>query len=425
MGKKFDALLGKSFKPSRFRALLNLAVSRVAVFKNQRQIRCSQARSDVLQLLNLGQRERALLRVELVIKEQNMLDVFVMIEGYCNLLSERVNLIQQEKECPDELKEAASSLIFAASRCGEFPELQELRAVLMSRFGKEFVARAVELRNNCGVNPKIIQQLSTRQPSLESRMKVLKEIASENGINLELEEVVAIAAEDKLGKTKGNQPSEKPGDDLEFLPETTDKDEWLSSMNTRKRYKDVADAAREAFQSAAYAAAAARAAVELSRTGPPASDDHGSSNTQASGVWQAEVPNLELNKDPSMDDYSLDSGGEEIEDETKAEDMKLINRHEDSKLEELGQTNHLEETVHDATKKEESSSISSMENVDAPQPHRGTGTELPYSTHNQMLPSLKTGVRTGTKSTDDPVHSASGLGNAEKRPISSRFRWWH
>lgn len=58
--------------------------------------------------------------------------------------------------CPEELKEAISSLIYAASRCGEFPELQELRVIFTSRFGKEFTARAVELRNNCGVNPKVV-----------------------------------------------------------------------------------------------------------------------------------------------------------------------------------------------------------------------------------------------------------------------------
>lgn len=34
----------------------------------------------------------------------------------------------------------------------------------------------------------MIQKLSTRMPSLESRMKALKDIASENGIVLQLEE---------------------------------------------------------------------------------------------------------------------------------------------------------------------------------------------------------------------------------------------
>ncbi|RVX06442.1 hypothetical protein CK203_023533 [Vitis vinifera] len=93
MGKKLDYLLGRSFKISKLKTLVNLAISRLAVLKNQRQ-------------------------VEYVIKEQNMLDVFLMIEAYCHLLIERITLFQNKFsvivfdlklkswECPDELKEA-------------------------------------------------------------------------------------------------------------------------------------------------------------------------------------------------------------------------------------------------------------------------------------------------------------------------------
>jgi vacuolar protein sorting-associated protein IST1 len=59
------------------------------------------------------------------------------------------------RECPVELEEAASGILYAASRCGDFPEIQEIRTILTSRFGKEFAARAIELRNNCKVHPKV------------------------------------------------------------------------------------------------------------------------------------------------------------------------------------------------------------------------------------------------------------------------------
>jgi hypothetical protein len=123
MGRKLDALLGRNLKTSKFKALAKLAISRTAILKNQRQVRCSHARSDVIELLNLGHQERALLRVislslslslslsyvcllslewiskqvEHVIKDQNMLDVFAMIDSYCNLLIERVALLQKNK----------------------------------------------------------------------------------------------------------------------------------------------------------------------------------------------------------------------------------------------------------------------------------------------------------------------------------------
>jgi hypothetical protein len=64
MGKKLDALLGRNFKTDKFKPTINLAISRLAVLKNQRNARLRQSRSDVLQLLQLpDNHQRALLRV--------------------------------------------------------------------------------------------------------------------------------------------------------------------------------------------------------------------------------------------------------------------------------------------------------------------------------------------------------------------------
>ncbi|XP_030549247.1 vacuolar protein sorting-associated protein IST1 [Rhodamnia argentea] len=288
MGRKLDRFLGRAHRVSKFKPLVNLAVSRLAVLKTQRHPRLSQSRRDVVQLLQLGHHERALLRVEQVIKEQNMLDAYDMMESYCNLLMERADLIEQEKECPEELKEAISSLIYASSRCGDFPELQDIRTVFASHFGKEFVARAVELRNHCAVNLKMITKLSTRQPNWESRVKALKEIAAENGIALHLEDDPPSTSEDKTCLDKkpelaeGSQSSSPEG-----------KEEPSSdSFQMKKKYKDVADAAQAAFESAAYAAAAARAAVELSRSGSNGPDDRDGPDTRkAKSFHKAESAN--------------------------------------------------------------------------------------------------------------------------------------
>ncbi|KAG8473310.1 hypothetical protein CXB51_035405 [Gossypium anomalum] len=284
MGKKLAALLGRGFKPSKFKSLVTLAISRLAVLKNQRQIRCNQARSDVVQLLQLAHHDRALLRVDQVIKEQNMLDVFDILEGYCNLVIERLHLIEQDRVCPDELKEAISGLLFASSRCGDFPELLEIRAVFTSHYGKEFAARAIELRNNCGVNAKIIQKLSTRQPDLQSRRNVLNQIAAEYGIALQLEETTD-SSEGNLDVSKKQEISVKASHDA------GDDDEFSDSIKTRRKYRDVADAAQAAFESAAYAAAAARAAVELSRSDSYDPDDQNGPNTRRNTVSDKQEAN--------------------------------------------------------------------------------------------------------------------------------------
>lgn len=63
MGKKLDALFGRKLRISKFSSLSKLAVSRIAILKNKAEVRLSHAKSDVIQLLNLGHQERALLRV--------------------------------------------------------------------------------------------------------------------------------------------------------------------------------------------------------------------------------------------------------------------------------------------------------------------------------------------------------------------------
>ncbi|KAL7589510.1 hypothetical protein Lser_V15G37068 [Lactuca serriola] len=260
MGKKFDALLGRKFKTSKLKTTLNLAIPRLSQLKKHRLARFTIARSDVIQLLRLNHHQQALLRVEQVIKDQNMLDVYDMIHGYCNLLIQRINLIEQVNECPQELEEAVSNLLYGAPRCGEFPELQEIRAILTSRFGKEFADGASELRRNCGVSQMMIQKLSPAQSTLECRMKILTDIAKENGIILQLDISSPEIRKEKVVEKK--------------------KIENKMSFSESKNYKDVADAAQDAFESAAYAAIAARAVVELARSESFVSDSSDSNSDE-------------------------------------------------------------------------------------------------------------------------------------------------
>ncbi|KAL5167710.1 IST1-like protein [Glycine soja] len=252
-------LLGKSFT-SKFKSISLLAVSRIVILKNQHKARASYARSDVAQLLNLGYHDRALLRVEQWIIEQNMLEVFAMIESYCNFLRERAEALERNKECLVELKEATSSLVFASSRCGEFPELHKIREMFTTKFGKEFADHAVELHKNNRVNSKMIQKLSPRRPNMEIKMKALKQIASEIGVNLRLEQDPILINEDKLSvdrkqdepetrKSRVDGPSHK--ENIQNNPANTIQDENLSDKNEeRKRYMDTdASVAEKAIES--------------------------------------------------------------------------------------------------------------------------------------------------------------------------------
>nr|CAB3480164.1 unnamed protein product [Digitaria exilis] len=86
-------------------------------------------------------------------------------------------------ECPIDLKEAISSICFAAPRCADLPELIQVQMMFATKYGKEFVAAASELMPDCGVNRQIIELLSIRPPAVDAKLKLLKEIAEEHEVD--------------------------------------------------------------------------------------------------------------------------------------------------------------------------------------------------------------------------------------------------
>ncbi|GAB2213478.1 hypothetical protein Drorol1_Dr00021524, partial [Drosera rotundifolia] len=119
------------------------AVARAAAMKNHHQSRFSHAQSDIVQLLNLGHHEQALLRIKHVIQERSLVEVLHMVEKYCQFLAEKATH-SSNKDPPRELKVAISSLVFVSSRIGEFPELQRIRDTIASKYGNEYAVDSIE-----------------------------------------------------------------------------------------------------------------------------------------------------------------------------------------------------------------------------------------------------------------------------------------
>lgn len=278
MGRTLDVLLGRTTKQTaRLKSLLGLATKRIAVVRAHREVRCAQARGDVEQLLRQGHPDRALLRAEQVIRERDMLDVLLLLDAYCGLIADRSALLDAHRDCPEELREAAAGLCYAAARCGDLPELQEARALLAAKFGRAFASGAAELRSGCGVNAKLVQRLSTALPSLESRQMVLLEIGAEKEIPVHLHnDAASYDHEDSAGRSHHGHRKKRHDDDerRHATPRAEEPEgDKAASADSKLTFKDVEEAAQAAFESAATAAAAAKAAIELSRAGPGSPDD--------------------------------------------------------------------------------------------------------------------------------------------------------
>ncbi|KAJ0770902.1 putative vacuolar protein sorting-associated protein Ist1 [Helianthus annuus] len=265
------SLFFNSFNTSKCKTAAKLAVARIKLLRNKREVVVRQMRRDIALLLQSGQDATARIRVEHVMREQNIQAANEFIELFCELIVQRLTIIAKQRECPADLKEGISSLIFAAPRCSEIPELVALRDVFEKKYGKDFVGAATDLRPSCGVNRMLIDKLSVRTPAGELKLKVLKEIAKEYQIDWDTTE----------SETELLKPPEKLIDgpqtfvSASSMPINPPREETVQPNNPPSRrysengqknmmhFDNTKSAAEAAAESAKMAIAAAEAAAYL------------------------------------------------------------------------------------------------------------------------------------------------------------------
>lgn len=140
-------------------------------------------RKEIAQYLQTGQEAIARIKVEHVIREQNISAAYEILELFCEFLIARIPILESQRDCPSELLEAVASIIFASPRCSDVPELLQVRNLFTTKYGKDFVAAAAELRPDSGVNRVVIEKLSVGAPPVDRRIKFLKEIAQEYNLD--------------------------------------------------------------------------------------------------------------------------------------------------------------------------------------------------------------------------------------------------
>ncbi len=113
-----------------------------------KQTQLKQTRKDVAELLRANKEGNARIRVETVIRETLMLQAYDILELFLELLAVRVQLVEKSKQIPPDMLEALSSIVYASANISDIPELPNIRNMLGSKFGKEFVQGASALETN-------------------------------------------------------------------------------------------------------------------------------------------------------------------------------------------------------------------------------------------------------------------------------------
>ncbi|GAB5029560.1 ist1-like protein [Nannochloropsis oceanica] len=173
----------ESFKPfdvNKVKPYLKMAVQRIQIATNKKTAAVKMAQREVANLLAQQKDEKAAIKVEAIIREDATIEAYGILELVCDLLHERARLVASEKECPEDLKSAVVTLIWATNRA-DIMELHEVKKQFAKKFGKEFVERAEKDEDRL-VNERVAHKLSIRPPSAAIVEKYLREIALKNDV---------------------------------------------------------------------------------------------------------------------------------------------------------------------------------------------------------------------------------------------------
>jgi len=148
------------FKETKVKPQLKMAVHRFQISANKKSAILKQHIREVAVMLaeNPPREEKAKIRAEGLIREDNAVEAYEILQLSCELLAERIRLIASTKECPPDLLSSISTIIWAADRV-DIPELITVKKQFKAKYGKKFEENAM---NNVGgiLNERVVSKLS-------------------------------------------------------------------------------------------------------------------------------------------------------------------------------------------------------------------------------------------------------------------------
>lgn len=168
----FDSLLNSKFY-NKCKHATKCTRTRLDLVRKKKQAMVKFLRKDVADLLTNGLESHAFGRMEGLIVEMNQASCYDMIEQYCDYIGKQLNNLQKQSECPHEALEAVSTLIFAAARYPDLPELCELRHVFTEKYGASIEPF---------VSSEFVQKLQNKSFTKEEKLQVIEDVADEFAI---------------------------------------------------------------------------------------------------------------------------------------------------------------------------------------------------------------------------------------------------
>ncbi|PKA52666.1 hypothetical protein AXF42_Ash001647 [Apostasia shenzhenica] len=176
----FSSLLGRKFS-NKCKHSVKCIRCRIETIRKKKQAMVRYLKKDVADLVAGGHDANAFGRMDALIVEINHVSCYDVIERYCICILEHLSTMQKERVCPEETVEAMATLIFAAARFSDLPELADLRCVFAERYGTYMEAY---------INEEFVEKLQSRTFSKDKKVQLMHDIAEEFTVNWDVKAFV-------------------------------------------------------------------------------------------------------------------------------------------------------------------------------------------------------------------------------------------
>ncbi|XP_057968391.1 uncharacterized protein LOC131157940 [Malania oleifera] len=170
--RMFEGLFGRKFT-SKCKSLIKITKTRLETIKKKKTAVQRYLKNDIADLLKSDLDYNAYGRVEGLLVEMNMASCYNSIEQFCDFISNHLAAIHKESECPEECREAVASLMFAAARFADLPELRDLRDMFSGKYANSL---------DSFINQEFVEKLKQKHPTKEMKLRLMEDIAQELSI---------------------------------------------------------------------------------------------------------------------------------------------------------------------------------------------------------------------------------------------------
>lgn len=104
------------------------------------------AKREIATLLSEDKEQSARIKVEAVLREEDLIRVMEWLQMMCDLIATRIKQIDSAKECPTDLLESVCTLLYCAKRI-DIPELTVVGGQFQAKWGNKWFEANIENRS--------------------------------------------------------------------------------------------------------------------------------------------------------------------------------------------------------------------------------------------------------------------------------------